>query len=443
MDSGCESRTIDDMKTLRLLTSLFLLSLAGQTTVRAYEVRTWTSADGRTIQAELLSFDGTNVTVKDTAGQRFTFAKTKLGQADIAYLNEYAKVAPSPFGDKSANEKVANPAKEAKIDPKTFKEAGDFDIPGAKFQVLETTHFKIMHSKGAKPDDLAELAERMWCDAAFFHSGFARQFQDRRMAIFLVDDEYVYKSIGEWYCGLLKAAGGAGVDAAEQTAKTWMRAQAGAVQLPASIADPNGVLTFARVFRNYEIKQAASAENDKVKTEKIKGVWIPFRVHCLAGDLLSLQTEGTSGFGSRGLYALHTGLAYYKEIYLTGRSETSILSSESVQDVKTTGGFSQSDKWGDELRKMIRKGEFKPSFDALLNMTAQGAKPENNVLAYTFLHFLHSSQARVAGWSALVERISTSNQVPDAEEMAKLLGFPDKATLEKEWLDYVNTSKIK
>lgn len=430
------------MITCRFLFSLCVLLGLGVLGAGAYEVRTWTNADGRTIQAELISFDGTNVTVKDTNGRRFSFAKTKLSQADLAYLKEYANATPSPFGDKSADVKVSNPAKEAKIDAKSFKEAGEFEIPQGKFLVLETPHFKIMHTKGAKPDDLAELAERMWLDAAFFHTGFARFFQDRRMAIFLVDDEYMYANIGEWYAGLLEQAGGPGVDAAAQVRKTWKQAAAGQVNLPASIADPNGVLPEARVFRNYQIEGTPTAD-EKVKTEKIKGVWSPFRVHCLAGDLLGVQTRGLSGFGSRGYYALSTGLAYYKEINLTGKSETSILSSESVQDAKSTGGFSGSDKWGDELRKSIRKGDLKPSFDLLVNLTSQGAAPETNVLAYSFLHFLHSSQARIAGWSALVERISTSNQVPEAEDMAKLLGFPDAATMEKEWIEYISGGKIK
>lgn len=406
------------------------------TAAQAYEMRTWTNADGKTVEAELVSFDGEKVTIKNKAGKRFTFEKTKLSQNDLAYLDEYATVKKDPFGsDGKKNVRVANPAMDAKIDKDTFKEGGEFEIPDAKFEILKTPHFKIMHTKKAKPDDLAELAERLWIDTAFFHQGFDRVFTDRKMAVFLVDEETTYLAIGEWYASLLEKEGHD--RAANNVRATWERAAAGTVILPSSIADANGVLKRARVFRTYK------SSGNQGRPEKIRGVWVPFRVHCLAGDLLDAHTGGVSRFASQGWYALSTGYSYYKEVKLAEKSETSILSADSVADVTSTGGFTGSEDWPDELRDVLRKEKIEPKLEMILGLDAQSAKPLTNVLAYSFAYFLQSTPERTIGWSALMERISTSNQVPPPDDMAQLLGFENAADMEKQWVEFIKSRRFK
>lgn len=408
-----------------------VLSLAICSHARA-ELRTWTSADGRTIEAELVSFDGKTVSLKGPAGQRYAFDKSKLSQGDLEFLKDYAPAGGSSLTAPKPG-KVASPAKEAKIDPQTFvKGAKPFVIPQQTFEVLETPHFKILHSAKAKPAEIAELAERLWIDTAFFHPTFAQKFTDRKQAIFLVDEETTYLAIGEWYIELLNEIGQ--VDAAEMVKKTWSLSAAGAVTLPASIADGNGVLSRARVFRTYE----KSSEEEDGKGERIKGVWVPFRVHCIASDLLDLQIGNVTNFGSGGLHGLTTGYAYYKEVFLTGKSETSLLSAESAEEAKSTGGFQGSDSWADELKKAIRKKEVAPTLEVIFNLTPQNATPATIVLAYSFIHFLHSTPERVTGWPKLIERISTSSQVPEPEDMAKLLGFESAEAMQKQWVEYIS-----
>ena len=411
-----------------------LISLTASLT--ALEMRTWTSADGRTLQAEFLSFDGTTVTVKDATGRRMSFDKAKLSQGDLDYIKEYAPATGTTLGATRPS-KVSNPAKDAKIDSSQFKPAGQFEIPQAKFEVLETPHFKIMHSPKAKPNEIAELAERLWLDTAFFHPTFAQKFTQRKQAVFLVDEETIYLAVGQWFAGLLNEIGQG--DAAAQVAKTWAQSAAGSIQLPADIADKNGVLPTARVFRTYE----PTGDPDNKRAEKVKGVWVPFRVHCLSSDLLDVQTGSVSGFGSNGYFALATGYAYFKEVSLTGKSETSLLSSQSVEDAKATGGFTGADAWPEELKKQIRRKDITPKFETLTSLTAQNTNPAKNVLAYSFLHFLHSAPERTAGWAKLVERISTSNQVPEPEDLAKLLGFESAAAMEKAWTEYLSSSSFR
>ncbi len=435
---------------------IFLVAAAvlvwGISPASAQEMRTWTSVDGKTVQAAFVSFDGTTVVLRGAGGQSYAFNKEKLSQRDLLYLLENPTAAPAPAPapatttttttttkstSPSKSGKVPNPAKDAKIDRKTFVAAGTFEIPQAKFDVLETPHFKIMHSPKAKPEEIAELAERLWLDTHYFHPTLAKKFEQHKKAVFLVDEESTYLAIGEWFSELLNQAGQA--DAAASVAKTWPLSASGTVHLPPEIAGKNAVLPSARVFRTYK----SSGDPDDKDVEKIRGVWVPFRVHCLAKDLFGEVTGPVSSKGSGGYHGLSTGHAYFKEVSLTDTSETSLLSTESVEDVKSTGGFAGAGAWPEELKKQIRGKEVSPTLAALVDLTPQNATPATNVLAYSFLHFLHSNPERVAGWTKLVESISTSSQVPEIEEMAKLLGFESAPAMEKAWLDYLSSPAFK
>lgn len=57
------------------------------------ELRTWTDRDGRTVEAELVRADAGNVVIRRADGREFTLPKTRLGEADLAYLEATAAVA--------------------------------------------------------------------------------------------------------------------------------------------------------------------------------------------------------------------------------------------------------------------------------------------------------------------------------------------------------------
>lgn len=58
------------------------------------ESRTYTSPDGRTLQAEILSAESNTVTLKLTTGQTLTAAVDKFSQADQAFIKEWQKANP-------------------------------------------------------------------------------------------------------------------------------------------------------------------------------------------------------------------------------------------------------------------------------------------------------------------------------------------------------------
>ncbi len=85
--------------------SLFSLFLLLQNFLSAEEpIRTWTSSDGRTLEARFIEQVGSNVRIKNEAGREFTLPITRFSQADQEYVVEAAARAlfktPEPFEDR-------------------------------------------------------------------------------------------------------------------------------------------------------------------------------------------------------------------------------------------------------------------------------------------------------------------------------------------------------
>jgi len=407
-------------------------------TANALEPRTWVIMDGRTIEGTLVKTQGNAVVILDKDSKQLQLDKSWLSIGDNDYVKEFA---PDSKGGFSTAQAVALPvpAKMAKVDTKLFKKnAGTISIPNATFDILETPHFKVMYMKGGAADDMGELAERMWVDGAFFYGDFLQKFSKDKMAIFIAPDDSIYDGIGSWYAELLAKSGNQ--EAANRVKATWPRSAAGSMTLPVDTARDNGLLQHARVFRGYRKTSA-----DGKRTEAIKGVWVPFYVHCLAGDMLDIQAGGVSNFGAKGWFAVEAGHSYYKEIGLTGKSETNMLGARSISgnDVSTSGGFKDSRNWASELKKIVRKGEIKPTFDFLYGLEVTSADEKSIALVYGFARYLQSNLSRLSAYSKLTQRISTSRQMPDAESLAKIYGFDSAAAMEADFLKYLTGTEFR
>jgi hypothetical protein len=390
--------------------------------------------DGRVVEAELQKVSGSLVSLLDTTGKQVQVDKSWLSIGDNEYIKEYFPEAKASSGfTTSAAVQLPQPAKTAKIDTKTFTlKAGTFSLPTDTYDVMETPHFKVMYQKPVDPRDVGELAERLWLDAAFFHATFPQKFRKDKMAIFLAPTDSHYDRIGQWYADLYGKAGKAEI--AAKIAATWPQSASSGLQLITDVARQNGVIDHARVFRAYR-KTASPSQ----KPELIRGVWTPFFVHCLAEDMLDVQAGGVSGFGAKGWYAVDKGHAYYKEVFLTGKSETSLLRTQSVtaKDVSSIGGFQDVKNWAAELKKLVRKGDVKPTLENIYLLTLDGADARGNVLAYAWARYLQSSLPKLAAFNKLIERVSASNQMPEPPDLAKIYEFADPTAMEADFMKYL------
>jgi hypothetical protein len=415
-------------------------------TASALESRTWLKIDGTMFEAELVRRLGDDVELKDKDGRVSKVPKSQLSFGDNDYIEENAPADKTVKSLGTVKPKLPNPAKEVKIDTKAFKkEAGDFKINSRTYRICETPHFKVMYMKPADPMGVAELAERLWIDTAFFHSTFIPKWHDRKMAIVLVNDEEAYEDVGSWYADMLVNAGNK--DEAERTRKTWPLSASGAVGMPQAQADEKKVFSRLRVFRTWRTKIMVDTNGKEVsrKKEQVTGVWVPFHTNVLAGDMLAIQAGGVPDSFPNGEFAIFSGHAYYKELLLNGRSETSMLhTSGTGKDPGSARGFASDRPWASELRKAMKKGgEWVPELDAIWTTKQNDARERHIVFAWAFCKFLQSTTERLTAFNTLCQKIDVANQVPDLEEIAKIYGYDSADALEKAWIVWMESTEFR
>jgi len=410
-----------------LLSVLIILTAASAS---AAEFRTWTDTKGRTVIAKLVRVDDDIVLVEMKDGRKTEIKRKILSKADIDFLAEYGG---QGAADVDVTAEAAVPEKTVRVDSKVFKKWDQpFQFTGLEidFNVLETPHFLVMTSGSVREKDTAEGAEILWHGMAFQHPSFARKWEGKKMAIFIVTEASDYNAIGAWYADVLRKGG----DVAEgnNMALSWPHAVSGTIGLEASQATEHNLFTQVRCFK---------ADDPKLLT----GTWAPFRTHCLAGDMLNLQMGGISNFGSAGYFALSNGHSYYKEIQLCDKTETTKVNADAYasDEVKTTGGFEDGRRWAKTIKDLIRKDKVKPSIDALYRLKLDGMTPTDCVLTYAFSRYLQSTVGRLANYATLAERVETSNQIPEPIELAKIYGFKSVKELEDDWIAYMAGSSFR
>jgi hypothetical protein len=92
---------------------------------------------------------------------------------------------------------------------------------------------------------------------------------------------------------------------------------------------------------------------------------------------------------------------------------------------------------------MVKKGDAKTSIAELFKRDTENADELATVTAYSFARYLQSSQEKLSAFNKLCERISTSNQIPEPDDIAKFYGLDDTAALEKAWTAYVESAEFR
>jgi hypothetical protein len=397
------------------------------------ESRTWIVTDGRVVVGTLQKVAGNTVFLVDGEGKVGQFERSTLSLGDNEVIKAAFPEGKAPMGGVVVS-RMPEPAKLAKIDTKAFKGGGIFHLGTESWEVLETAHFKVIYQKPVDPKDVAELAERMWFDAAYVYPAFSSQFSGVKMAIFLAPTDGHYDRIGKWY-GEMLAKGGQGAEAIRMAA-VWAASGSASMFLPSEVASGQGVMEYARSMRAYRKGGSAAA-----KVELIKGVWEPFFVHCLAEDMIHVQAGGLVPNGRKGYYALCTGHAYYKEVDLTGKCESGLVRTQSIsgKDVSTVGGLADPNHWPGELKKLVKKGEVKATLETIRLMTLEGADAKANVLAYGWSRYLERSLPALVAYGKLLGQIRSGHQMPEAEELAKIYGFSTATAMEEDFQKWLQS----
>ncbi len=395
----------------------------------AAEMRIWTSRKGGTLEATLGGVEANMVTLVGKDSKEIKLKAEDLSLADRLHLVEFggAEEAILTGGEPGLVEK------DLRLDTSEFKKRDDiitFGDSAEGFELFETPHFLIGTAGRIRPQAVAETAERLWYGMAFVHMNFRKDWGDKRMLILLVEDRDVYPALGKWYAGYLAAEGQQ--DASMSVANTWEKAGSTSITAPDETCTKFNILERVTVFN--------VRDDDKFRKDLS-----PFPTHVIAGSLLSKQMGGVSSFGSEGYFALLTGHAYFKEISLAGKTETNLLSVEGSQqdEISSKSGFDDGTSWARTLKPLVKSGKVAVKLEEMLKWKPEELTPERLVLIYSFAHYMENDSKRLGAFAKMIQRIESSNQIPSAEEFAKLFGFDTVEAFETDWATFIKEGDFK
>ncbi|MEG0024064.1 MAG: SHD1 domain-containing protein [Akkermansia sp.] len=131
---------------MRSITYTLLVGMLACTCISQAEMRDWKDKQGRKIQAELVSCDGTTVSLKLRSGKTVPLPITKLCDEDQSFLNEQSSDIDSDNGDTGAGQ--LTPPNFAQPWPESIKTDENFEVKtikeGPDQFIYESPHFKYI-----------------------------------------------------------------------------------------------------------------------------------------------------------------------------------------------------------------------------------------------------------------------------------------------------------
>lgn len=394
------------------------------------ETRIWMSRKGGTLEAQLGGIQGEMVTLIGKDSKQVKLKIEDLSLADRQHLVEFGG-APETI---IAGGKPGLVEKDVRLDTSGFKKLDarlQFpDGPSEGYELFETPHFLVASAGKVRAQAIAETAERLWYGMAFHHMNFRQDWGDKRMLVMLVEDRDAYVSLGKWYSDFVASKGDQ--DGAKEIKSTWEQLGSTSVYLPDDIMEKHNLMESGIVF---------NIKDDS----KFKKVFSPFPTHSLSGRLLGKQMGGVSSYGAEGYFAITTGHAYFKEISLGGKSETQLLSVEGSgkDEISSKSGFEDGSSWARSLRSLVRGGKVAVKLEPMLKWKSEELNPERLVLIYSFAYYMQSDSKRLSAFAKMIRRVESSNQIPPAEEIAKIFGFDTVEAFEKDWETFIKEGDFK
>jgi hypothetical protein len=409
---------------MKLLIKSILVLAATALFSGAAEFRNWTSLEGGSIEAQLLKYDNGTAYLTTREPKELRIKVGDLSLADRQYLIEFAQADKDLLmkGDPDIPEKEWRKPKDF---IKKLDETLSLDGSEDGFELYETKHYLFAASRGINPKGLAETAEACWHGMAFQHLEFIENWGTTRKLVIVPKDPEVYQAVGKYEEARLTAAGQG--DRANDVSNLWMKLGVGRI----GINDD--------VMKKYNLKERGMVFHTKDRKD-FRQDWDSFQTHVICSDLLSEQLGGVSSISGSGYFALSTGHAYYKEIQLTKKTMTNLLSTNSGGEIGSKKGFDDGTAWAKLLSAMVRKGKVQPKLLQTLNLQSPAdLDPEKLVTLYALSCYLQSTQPRIAAYAKLCRRINTSDQVPAVSEFVKFFGFETVEEFEKDWIEFIES----
>ena len=396
---------------------------------KAAEFRTWTSIQGSSIEAQLVSYKEGNVNLTTKEPKPIKLKVTDLSLADRQYLVEFAD-ADEDLLYKSPLTTPEHQYRKPKDFIKKLEEQMILADLELEFDLYETEHFFFACAKGVNPKGIAETAEACWHGMAFQHYEFRENWGPTKYLVILPEDREQYTMIGGLAVAQLQATGQQGQAQAQNLAQTWNLTGSNRLLLPRNVVEKHKLKAVGSVFNTVDSKNYRKKFNS-------------FQTHVISNVLFTVQM-GVLSPTSNGQFAISTGHAYYKEIQLSKKTETNLISQDYEEGIGSKSGFKDGTSWAKSLRSMVRKGELEPNILEILAIKQSNElTPPKLVTMYALSSYLQSSQKRIANYATFVRLTNSSKQIPAPSEMANIFGFDSVEDFQADWVEFIKSRDFK
>ena len=403
---------------------LCALSAAALCSSTAAESRKWTdSASGRSMEAEFVSQTGAKVTVRLRDGKEIAIEKARLSKEDQEFLKT---ATPAPVGSTpSASGAAAKSVgfNEVKIDKKDWGRPSppkDLKVTTVEFpgQVV-TPHFYFAGTPKVKADVMdiyAESAERLWTQMTLFVPNIAELFKDKRMAIWLLENEDASVKFGSWVSSKM----GSG------SSYTWERSTICFVKFTEDYAAEQKFLDTGRTFR---MDMKGNMRNLK---------W-PERIHFIAGDIFRAYLDPVKNNEDYSLSLIELGFAYYLESEICGNITTEVT----YGGVASVEGFRNGRAWPGTMKTLLKNPAVKPGIEKILKTEVTKAQPLDIGTAFSLLHWSLRDPGRSKAFNEMLATAINDTKSPDPAAFAKAYGFNTAEAFDAALVAYIKSDQFK
>ncbi len=313
----------------------------------------------------------------------------------------------------------------------TLSALGQTDhFPDIKWKEKETDHF-ILRSYSTNHDPARKYAKRVWKEMSeilpvivedFEKKGFrtpggddASKGEQYKYTVYLMADNETFGSVVQ----------------TDEQRNGWSKDRTNLVTKVGNYRDPqNRYLVICKTDT-----QGSGGGNEKDKSALF--------VHATGAQFLSGQARK-----SQLPFWMSSGMGYYLEHVIFKSCRVHYLDfekyyeSEDGQAETVTGGtLDAQSPWPSAIRKLSKKDK-RVSLEGVMNAKIINLSPIQTGYIFALTHFLASDEERVVKYQAFVAALR-DGATPDKELLLETYGYASDADFEKDWYEFIESSKFK
>ena len=303
-------------------------------------------------------------------------------------------------------------------------------FPNIKWKERETDHF-MMRAHSTSHDPARKMAKRVWEEMSEILPSLINDFEKKefrtpngddpsqgdqfKFTVYLIADGHTFHEMIQ-------------VDAKRNN---WTPDYVNLTKKVGTYRDPQN--RYLVINKTSATSSGGGRETDKTAVF----------VHSSGAQFVSGQTRQ-----AKLPFWLSAGMGYYLEHIILKRCSVHYLDFEKYYeseggDAETVkGGTLDAEKaWPSAIRKLSKKGK-RVSLEKVINAQITTLSPNETGYIFALTHFMVSDEERLKKYQAFVAAVR-SGKKPTKELLLESFGYADDAALEKEWYEFLESTKFK